>query len=75
MTKVVSLSDQAYEQLKHTKGADESFSNAVVRLIGSKQKPLLDFFGRWPGGPQEIERIGRELARKRKEIHTRKARL
>ncbi|MBI4016314.1 MAG: antitoxin VapB family protein [Candidatus Aenigmarchaeota archaeon] len=67
MTKVISLSDAAYEEMKACKESYESFSDVVIRLIGkSRQRPLADFFGKWPGTSEEIQMIKKTLAEDRK---------
>jgi predicted CopG family antitoxin len=50
MTKVISLSEKAYQTLKSLKKPGESFSDVVIR-VGSKEKKksLLDFAGTWKG--------------------------
>ncbi len=50
MTKVISLSEKAYETLKSLKKPGESFSDVVIR-VGSKEKKksLLEFAGTWHG--------------------------
>jgi len=46
MTKVVSLSKKAYQTLKDLKRPNESFSDVVIRISGSKQKqPFIRFAG------------------------------
>jgi predicted CopG family antitoxin len=50
MTKVISLSEKAYETLKNLKKPGESFSDVVIR-VGSKEKKrsILEFAGTWKG--------------------------
>jgi predicted CopG family antitoxin len=46
MTKIISLSDDAYDYLKNLKENNESFSKVVRRLIPKKDKrQLLNFVG------------------------------
>ena len=46
MTKVISISDDAYEQLEHLKAENESFTKVILRVTEKiKQKPLATFFG------------------------------
>jgi predicted CopG family antitoxin len=50
MTKVISLSNDAYQTLKHLKKSGESFSDVVLRVAGErKKKSLLEFSGKWVG--------------------------
>ncbi len=51
MTKVISLSEKAYETLKGMKKPGESFSDVVLRVaMEKKKKSLLEFSGKWVGG-------------------------
>ncbi|GBC74601.1 hypothetical protein HRbin05_00645 [archaeon HR05] len=55
MTKVISLSDEAYQALKKIKGKDESFSDVILRLIKEAAKrPLSEFAGRWMGSDIDL---------------------
>ena len=50
MTKVISLSEKAYETLKGMKKHGESFSDVVLRVANEKKKKsLLEFSGKWAG--------------------------
>ena len=50
MTKVISLSEKAYETLKSMKKPGESFSDVVIRVANKeKKKSLLEFAGTWKG--------------------------
>lgn len=72
MTKVISLSNTAYEEIKALKTEDESFSDVVVKLVHTvRRRPLLDFFGKWPGDAKEIIGIKRMLERDRKRFKMR----
>ncbi len=44
-SKTVSLEDSAYHKLRAAKRPGESFSEAVLRLLGEKEPSLLDFVG------------------------------
>ena len=62
MPKVISLSNDAYAHLRATKKRGDSFSDVVLRLIErERRKPLLKFFGAWPGNPEEIVQLWREF--------------
>jgi len=51
MTKVISLSNDAYKTLKKSKRGKESFSDVILRLIkGEGKVSLIAFAGRWKGG-------------------------
>ena len=50
MTKVISLSDEAYSTLKSLKKDKESFSEIVIRIaVNEKKRPISDFAGKWEG--------------------------
>ena len=50
MTKVISLSDEAYRTLKELKRSGESFSDVVIRVASKeKKKSILEFAGTWKG--------------------------
>lgn len=65
MTRVISLSDEAYEELKRLKKEGESFSDVVIKIAVREKKPLTDFFGKWPV-KGELNKIEKELVRERK---------
>ncbi|MBN1644903.1 antitoxin VapB family protein [Candidatus Woesearchaeota archaeon] len=70
MTKIISLADDAYDSLKLLKNPGESFSE-VVRRISKKEKSILDFFGKWPGTRDELNKISKELTKERNKFKTR----
>ena len=50
MTKVISLSEKAYQTLKGMKKPGESFSDVVLRVGGKeKKRSLMEFAGCWKG--------------------------
>jgi predicted CopG family antitoxin len=50
MTKVISLSEKAYQTLKGMKKPGESFSDVVLRVGGqANKKSILEFAGTWKG--------------------------
>ena len=66
MTKVISLSDEAYGELQKLKNKGESFSDVVIKLSKKEKKPLSDFFGKWPGPKEELDKMEREIEKSRK---------
>lgn len=55
MTKVISLSEEAYKALKRLKGEGESFSDVVMRIAKTAEpKSLLGFAGKWEGADIEM---------------------
>ena len=72
MTKVISLSNEAYERIRSIKKPSESFSDVVLKLTNkNKKKSLMDFFGKWPGSEEEIENIQKIIDEGRKNFKTR----
>ena len=50
MTKVISLSNEAYLTLKKMKKPNESFSDVVLRVASKEKKiSILEFAGTWKG--------------------------
>ncbi|MBI5331940.1 MAG: antitoxin VapB family protein [Candidatus Aenigmarchaeota archaeon] len=66
MTKVISISDEAYEKLAAIKDRNESFSKAVVRLVSkSNKRSILEFAGKWSGDIKEADKIFKKIAEDR----------
>ncbi len=65
MTKVISISDEAYEELSNLKESGESFSD-VIKKISSKVKKeaLKDLYGAWKDYP-EMDKIFKDIANRR----------
>jgi len=63
MTKIISISDEAYETLKKLKNG-MSFTEIIIELSKEKKKDIMDFAGAW--GNKEALRIKKELMRERK---------
>lgn len=73
MTRVISLSDEAYASLKSLKTGGESFSEVVSKLTSTARKrDIMDFWGKWPGGKEELGRIEKILTAERKKFKLRK---
>ena len=71
MTKIISLSDEIYEELSQLKQENESFTKLLKRFIEErKRRPLMDFFGKWPGDSKEIDSIKDVLRERRKTFKT-----
>jgi len=72
MTKVISLSDNAYAELAALKKPGDSFSDVVGRIAKSeKKRNILDFFGKWPGSKSELNKISSELKKERENFRLR----
>lgn len=70
MTKVISISDEAYNELKKLKKEGDSFSDVVMKMARKERKPLSAFLGMWPV-PGELDRIEKELKKERKKAKMR----
>ncbi len=71
MTKVISLSNEAYETLKAKKKPGESFSDVVLRVTKpKKKKSLLEFSGRWAG--DDADKVLAEIMKDRERSASRK---
>jgi predicted CopG family antitoxin len=65
MTKVISLSDRAYQELRKRKGKDESFSDVVLKMAeGKRSDSILQHAGRWVGDDAD-EVLGRLMKERR----------
>jgi predicted CopG family antitoxin len=60
MTKNITIEREAYEALLREKGADESFSDVIMKLASRRAK-LSDSAGRWTLSDREAARIDTEL--------------
>lgn len=70
MTKVISLSEKAYETLKGIKKPGESFSDVVIRIVGKEHKrSLLEFAGTWKG--DDIDEVFAIVLKDREQMKSR----
>ena len=70
MTKVISLSNEAYQTLKDSKKPGESFSDVVLRVVNAKKKKsLLEFSGTWVG--DDIDEVFAQLKKDREQSASR----
>jgi predicted CopG family antitoxin len=68
MTKVISLSDEAYKRLYDLKVGKESFSDVVMKVTEKEvKKPLTDYAGCWKGSKDELDKIAKVLREEREE--------
>lgn len=63
MTKIISLSDEAYERLKRIKG-NRSFTKVVLDLTEGRKRSPLDFAGMWRDKP-EMDEIFKQILEER----------
>ena len=71
MTKIISLSDKAYEDLASLKANNESFSDVVKKMAKEiKKKKLLGLAGAWKDSP-EMDRIFKNIIEERRKIKDR----
>ena len=70
MTKVISLSNEAYQTLKDSKKLGESFSDVVLRVFKEKKKKsLLEFSGKWAG--DDIDQVFAQIKKDREQSTSR----
>ena len=69
MTRVISLSDEAYGNLAAAKGEGESFSEVVKRLSSlANKKSIADSAGKWAGSNEEADKILKIIEEDRKKF-------
>jgi predicted CopG family antitoxin len=74
MTKIISLSQKAYETLKKLKRNGESFSDVIARLTREgERKPLLAFAGKWTG--DDLDKVFRLIGETREKSVSREVKL
>ena len=72
MTKVISISDEAYNALSELKEKNDSFSKVVLRIADIVKKvSLLEFVGKWKGSKDEVKKLYNEIAEERKKTKLR----
>jgi predicted CopG family antitoxin len=60
--KNITISEEAYDILAGYKTPGESFTEVIIRLLGSRKRgSLLEHRGRWVGSDDEFERIFKEI--------------
>ena len=70
MTKVISLSENAYETLKSMKRPGESFSDVVIRVASKeKKKSILEFAGTWNG--DDADEVLAQIMKDRERVKSR----
>jgi predicted CopG family antitoxin len=70
MTKVISLSNEAYTELKRRKAQGESFSDVVLKIVkGKRSDSILQFSGRWTGG--DADEVQARLTKERHNARSR----
>jgi predicted CopG family antitoxin len=70
MTKVISLSEKAYQTFKSMKKPSESFSDVILRVAEQEQKKsILDLAGIWIG--DDIEAAFSTVSEEREHLQSR----
>jgi len=60
--KNITISEEAYNILADNKRTGESFTEVIIRLLGSRKRgSLLEHKGRWVGSDDEFELIYKEI--------------
>jgi predicted CopG family antitoxin len=74
MTKVISLSEEAYKALKRLKRRGESFSDVVIKVTRNVEPgSLLELAGGWAGG--DIDEVFRKISQERETAAARELRI
>lgn len=69
MTRVISLSDEAYGKLTAAKSEGESFSEVVKKLSSlSGKRSIMDSAGKWAGSKEEVDKILKTIDADRKKF-------
>ncbi|MDG7012203.1 MAG: hypothetical protein JRN11_08095 [Nitrososphaerota archaeon] len=68
MVKVVSLSEQAYRELRKNKEKAESFSDVALKMAGRRQRSTSRFVGAWERG--DLDMTGAALKEQRRSART-----
>ena len=72
MTKVISISDDAYYALTELKEGKDSFSKVVLRIVKKVKKvSILEFTGKWKGSKDELDKLFLEIKEERKKTKLR----
>jgi len=70
MTKVISLSEKAYQTLKGLKKTGESFSDVVLRVADKeKKRSIMEFAGCWKG--DDADEVLAEIMKDRENVKSR----
>ena len=70
MTKVISLSEKAYQTLKGMKKTGESFSDVVLRVADKeKKRSIMEFAGCWKG--DDADEVLAEIMKDRENVKSR----
>lgn len=70
LTKVISLSEEAYRELRKRKAEGESFSDVVLKMAkGKRSESIMDLAGTWKGG--DAERVLAEVMKERRTTKSR----
>lgn len=76
MTKVISISDDAYTSLADLKGPGDSFTDVVKTLTEkASKKPISSFSGSWEGDKKKVEKIFKDISKERREAKLREVKL
>lgn len=70
MTRIISISDGAYELLEKLKGEDESFTKVILRVAEKEKPKLSSFFGAL--SKESADALEREIKKTRalhRELH------
>lgn len=76
MTKVISVSDDAYSALFSLKNEGESFTDVITHLAkGASKKAVSSFAGAWSGDKKGMDSIFKGVRKERENFGLREAKL
>lgn len=76
MTKVISVSDDAYSALFGLKNEGESFTDVITHLTkGASKKSVSSFAGAWSGDKKGMDKMFRDIRKERESFRLREAKL
>lgn len=69
MVKVISLSEEAYRELRKKKSRSESFSDAILRMLHGRKRSVAELGGCWVG--EDLDAVEEALKRERHSVVSR----
>lgn len=73
MVKVISLSEEAYRELRKKKSRSESFSEVILRLLQGRKRSLVELGGSWVG--DDLAHVEEALKKERHSVVSRELEL
>jgi predicted CopG family antitoxin len=71
VTKLISVSEEAYSRLAKLKGKEKSFTEIIIELTEKKKSDFMEFFGALKMNKNEIKKLKSKLKKERKTMFVR----